>query len=112
MAANFRSDTVSLVAADSPNGHSQAHALAAFVSADTTLSGLSPFPEIWVPLLTAREMAVDLGVMDQLAWLLSWRTRGMASWLVEGGGNKTEQGGGVVGHKYGHHPLIPVGERY
>jgi hypothetical protein len=86
-------------------GQSRLHALEERTRADrghptdTTLSGLSPFPEIWVPLKTAREMAAELGIMDQLGWLLSWRTRGMASWLVEGGAGG-EVGGGVVGHKY------------
>lgn len=83
-----------------PDASSPSASRASCCPTDTTLSGLSPFPEIWVPLLKAREMAADLGVMDQLAWLLSWRTRAMASWLVDGGTSGADGGGGVVGHKY------------
>ncbi|KAL7409597.1 hypothetical protein BDY24DRAFT_418767 [Mrakia frigida] len=63
---------------------------------DTSLSGLAPFPDIWIPLATARTIAKDLGVLEPLGWLLSWKTRAMSSWF-EGVG---EDGGGVVAHNW------------
>lgn len=63
--------------------------------ADITLAGLAPFPDIWIPLVTARQMARELGILEPLRNLLSWKTRAMASWFegVDDGGS------GVVAHK-------------
>ncbi|KAM0790130.1 hypothetical protein ACM66B_005454 [Microbotryomycetes sp. NB124-2] len=42
---------------------------------DTTLAGLAPFLDMWVPLREARAVAKKLGRMDELAALLEWDTR-------------------------------------
>jgi hypothetical protein len=86
---------------------------------DITLSSLAPFPDIWIPLLSARKIASSLGLLDilgesssgmgggPLAGLLNWRTRRMASWF-EG---VDEEQSGVVAHKwvqcrvFSNHPL-------
>ncbi|GAA5969044.1 hypothetical protein JCM3765_005277 [Sporobolomyces pararoseus] len=42
---------------------------------DCTLGGIAPFYDIWVPLRDARDIAKELGVINQLAGLLEWETR-------------------------------------
>ncbi|GAA5874558.1 hypothetical protein JCM8547_002191 [Rhodosporidiobolus lusitaniae] len=53
------------------------------------LSGLAPFPDLWVPLQVAREVAKELGRDGELSALLQWETR--AAWSVE----DKEEGGMV-----------------
>ncbi|TNY22421.1 hypothetical protein DMC30DRAFT_415089 [Rhodotorula diobovata] len=45
----------------------------------TTLGELAPLLDLWVPLRTARRVAAELSVLDELAALLEWPTRGAYS---------------------------------
>ncbi|GAA5922682.1 hypothetical protein JCM1841_001103 [Sporobolomyces salmonicolor] len=54
---------------------------------DFTLGGIAPFSDLWVSLKVAREVAKELGVLDELAGLLEWETR--RAWSVE---DKEESG--------------------
>ncbi|CED85017.1 hypothetical protein [Phaffia rhodozyma] len=60
------------------------------------LSGLNPFPDFWIPLKTARQIAKDLGLLRDLGNLLDWSTRRMSSWF-EGVG---PDGVGVMAHNW------------
>ncbi|KAI5477326.1 hypothetical protein MNV49_006468 [Pseudohyphozyma bogoriensis] len=46
---------------------------------DATLAGIAPFNDLWVPLKVAREVADALDVLDELAGLLEWESRGAYS---------------------------------
>ncbi|GAA5976397.1 hypothetical protein JCM11641_006001 [Rhodosporidiobolus odoratus] len=59
------------------------------LSYDLTLGGLAPFLDIWLPLARTREIAAELGRLDELAGLLEWDTR--VAWSVE----DKEEGGMV-----------------
>ncbi|KAL8290531.1 hypothetical protein RQP46_002789 [Phenoliferia psychrophenolica] len=48
---------------------------------DSSLGGLAPWNDIWVPLPEARRVAKELNVDDELAALLEWETR--SAWSVE-----------------------------
>ncbi|GAA5970469.1 hypothetical protein JCM8115_004424 [Rhodotorula mucilaginosa] len=48
---------------------------------DTTLGGLAPFLDLWVPLQLAREVVLELGRLDELEALLDWDSR--RAWTVE-----------------------------
>ncbi|GAA5862633.1 hypothetical protein JCM1840_002618 [Sporobolomyces johnsonii] len=54
---------------------------------DCTLGGIAPFFDLWVSLKVARDVARELGVLDELAGLLEWETR--RAWSVE---DKEESG--------------------
>ncbi|GAA5854998.1 hypothetical protein JCM5353_002017 [Sporobolomyces roseus] len=61
---------------------------------DCTLGGIAPFYDIWVSLRTAREVAEELEVLDELAGLLEWE--GRKAWSVE---DKEE--GGMLENRIG-----------
>jgi hypothetical protein len=42
---------------------------------DLTLAGLEPREGVWVPLKVARDVAVELGLMEPLSTLLDWDNR-------------------------------------
>ncbi|BGP41992.1 hypothetical protein JCM10449v2_005989 [Rhodotorula kratochvilovae] len=67
----------------------------------TELGGLAPVLDLWVPLKVARKVAADLGVLDELAALLEWETRGAYS--VE----DKEEGGLVHNWKVGSDRITP-----
>ncbi|GAA5940461.1 uncharacterized protein JCM15063_002333 [Sporobolomyces koalae] len=68
---------------------------------DSTLGGIAPFYDIWVPLRKAREIALDLGVLEELAGLLELGTR--KAWSVE----DKEQGGMVHNWKIATDRIAP-----
>ncbi|GAA6014422.1 hypothetical protein JCM10207_005455 [Rhodosporidiobolus poonsookiae] len=71
------------------------------LSYSLTLAGLAPFPDLWVPLALARQVAEELGRDDELAALLDWETR--AAWSVE----DKEVGGVVHNWKIGANSIDP-----
>lgn len=50
-------------------------------SYDTTLGGIAPFTDLWVPLRLARQVVAELGRLDELEQLLAWESR--RAWTVE-----------------------------
>lgn len=48
---------------------------------DTTLGGIAPFVDLWVPLQLARQVVLELGRLDELEALLDWDSR--RAWTVE-----------------------------
>jgi hypothetical protein len=48
---------------------------------DTTLGGLAPFLDLWVPLQLVRQVVRELGRLDELEALLDWDSR--RAWTVE-----------------------------
>ncbi|GAA6022362.1 hypothetical protein JCM8202_000877 [Rhodotorula sphaerocarpa] len=50
-------------------------------SYDTTLGGIAPFTDLWVPLRLARQVVAELGRLHELAQLLAWESR--RAWTVE-----------------------------
>ncbi|GAA5934899.1 hypothetical protein JCM10213_007891 [Rhodosporidiobolus nylandii] len=59
------------------------------LSFSLSLGGLGPFLDLWLPLSPAREIAAELGRLDELDGLLEWDTR--AAWSIE-----DREEGGVV----------------